>query len=148
MQVDDSKQNGNYSALLSYGIYRPPEIHFSNTHTQQSPVATRLIFWSDPLSTLILYVCEQRRFWRDCADAQRRLAWAFAVRLCDKYNNLMSWLKSFDIPHFTPHFALDSHIINFYLQTCNICEFDLSKLYLHFPMKQNWWRSTFAENGV
>ena len=23
----------------------------------------------------------------------RRLAWAFAGRLCDKYHNLMSWLK-------------------------------------------------------
>ena len=25
--------------------------------------------WSDPSSTSILYVCEQRRLWRDCADA-------------------------------------------------------------------------------
>ena len=24
----------------------------------------------------------------------RRLAWAFAARLCDKYHNLMSWLIS------------------------------------------------------
>ena len=28
------------------------------------------------------------------AKALRCLAWAFAVRLCDKYHNLMSWLKS------------------------------------------------------
>ena len=34
---------------------------------------------------------EQRRLWRDCADAQ--LAGAFAGRLCDKYQNLMSWLN-------------------------------------------------------
>ena len=26
----------------------------------------------------------------------RRLAWAFAGRLCDKGNNRMSWLKCFD----------------------------------------------------
>ena len=31
-------------------------------------------FWSDPSSTSILYVCEQRRLWRDCADAQSRLS--------------------------------------------------------------------------
>ena len=29
--------------------------------------------WSDPSSTFILYVCEQRRIWRDCADAQKYL---------------------------------------------------------------------------
>ena len=125
-------------------------------------------FWSDPSSISVLNVCEQRRLWRDCADAQarlslrwspmwyarkayklmgwlicfvwwynnllcfypqpsnrarclifgrtlrlfqylmcansegsgetarmRRLVWAFAGRLCDKYRNLTSWLKSF-----------------------------------------------------
>ena len=26
-------------------------------------------FWSDRLSTAILHVCEQRKLWRDCADA-------------------------------------------------------------------------------
>ena len=33
-------------------------------------------FWSDPSSTSIVHVCEQRRLWRDCANAQgmRRLA--------------------------------------------------------------------------
>ena len=49
-------------------------------------------FWSDPSSTPILHVCEQRRLWRDCADAQARLS--LCCRLCDKYNNLMSWLNS------------------------------------------------------
>ena len=47
-------------------------------------------FWSDTSSTSILYVCEQRN---SGGTAQmRRLAWAFAGRLCDKYHNLMSWL--------------------------------------------------------
>ena len=42
-------------------------------------------FLSDPLSTPILHVCEQRRLWRD---------WAWAGHLlCDKYHNLMNWLK-------------------------------------------------------
>ena len=49
-------------------------------------------FWSDPSSTSVLYVCEQRRLCRDCADAQARPP--FAGRLCDKYHNLMSWLNS------------------------------------------------------
>ena len=31
-------------------------------------------FWSDPSSTSILHVCEQRRLWRDCADAQAHLS--------------------------------------------------------------------------
>ena len=31
-------------------------------------------FWMDPSSTSILHVCEQRRLWRDCADAQARLS--------------------------------------------------------------------------
>ena len=31
-------------------------------------------FWPDPSSTSILYVCEQRRRWLDCADAQARLS--------------------------------------------------------------------------
>ena len=30
--------------------------------------------WLDPLSTSILHVCEQRRLWRDCTDAQARLS--------------------------------------------------------------------------
>ena len=42
------------------------------------------IFRSDPSSTSILHVCEQRRLWRDCT---------VAGRLCDKNQNLMSWLK-------------------------------------------------------
>ena len=31
-------------------------------------------FWSDPSSTSIPYVCEQRRLWWDCADEQSRLS--------------------------------------------------------------------------
>ena len=31
-------------------------------------------FWSDPSSTSILHVCEQRRLWRDCASKYHELA--------------------------------------------------------------------------
>ena len=50
-------------------------------------------FWSDPSSTSIRYVREQRRLWREAQSRLSSLAWAFAVRLCDKYHNLMSWLS-------------------------------------------------------
>ena len=36
-------------------------------------------FWSDPSSTSIVHVCEQRRLWRDCADAQARLSLRWAT---------------------------------------------------------------------
>ena len=45
-------------------------------------------FGSDPSSTSILHVCEQRRLWRDCADALVRLR-TFA----GQNHNLMSWLS-------------------------------------------------------
>ena len=31
-------------------------------------------FWSEPSSTSLLYVCGQRRLWRDCVDAQAPLS--------------------------------------------------------------------------
>ena len=47
----------------------------SQTRMRSRPVGTRcLIFWSEPSSTFILHVCEQRRLWRDCANAQGRLS--------------------------------------------------------------------------
>ena len=42
----------------------------------------------------------------DCADAQ--LAWAFAGRLCDKYHNLMSWLK-FHLTIYCMSISLKAH---------------------------------------
>ena len=49
--------------------------------------------WSDPLSTFIHNVCEQRRLWRDCAHAKAQATYHIdAGRLCDKYYNRMSWL--------------------------------------------------------
>ena len=44
-------------------------------------------FWSDPSST-----CGNNEGPGETAQ-MRRLAWAFAGRLCDKYHYLMSWLK-------------------------------------------------------
>ena len=46
-------------------------------------------FWSDTSSTSMLHVCEGPGE----TARMRRLAWAFAGCLCDKYHNLKSWLK-------------------------------------------------------
>ena len=49
-----------------------------------------LNFWSDSSSTSILCANSEGS---DETARMRRLAWAFAGRLCDKYHNLMSWLS-------------------------------------------------------
>ena len=46
---------------------------------------------TEPPRSPILLVCEQRKLWRDCADAQARLSFRWSQ--CDQYHNLMSWLK-------------------------------------------------------
>ena len=48
--------------------------------------------WCDPSSTSILRVRTAKALAR-----LRRLAWAFAGHLCDKYHNLMSWLISYHL---------------------------------------------------
>ena len=65
------------------------------TCMRSHPVGEMSDFCSDPSSTSILHVCEQRRLWRTLKVLARLLAWAFAGRLCDKYHNLMSWLIFF-----------------------------------------------------
>ena len=56
-------------------------------------------FWSDPLLCLLPYfMCANSEGSGETARMQS-LAWAFAVRLCDSYHNLMSWLKSLDVSH-------------------------------------------------
>ena len=47
-------------------------------------------FWSDPSSTSILYSCDSEG--SSEIPRMRKLAWAYAGRLCDKHHNLMSWL--------------------------------------------------------
>ena len=44
-------------------------------------------FWSDPSSTSMHHVCEQRRLWRDCAGSSESSMVAY------KYHNLLSWLN-------------------------------------------------------
>ena len=56
------------------------------TRMRSHPVGLDSDFWSDPSSTSILHVCEQRR----CAGSPKPLLVAYR---CDKYHNLMSWLK-------------------------------------------------------
>ena len=48
-------------------------------------------FWLDPSSTFIFHVCEQRRSVEIAR--MRRLTWALAGGLYDKYHNLNSWLN-------------------------------------------------------
>ena len=65
--------------------------HSSNAHAQSSNRARSLIF----CRTLCLLSCFM---WVNSEGSgetarMRRLAWAFAGRLCDKYHNPMSWLK-------------------------------------------------------
>ena len=53
--------------------------------------------WSDPSSTSVLHVCEQRRFWRDGADAQARLSLRLAYLshdLCTRLMPILSWTVS------------------------------------------------------
>ena len=60
----------------------------------------------------------------------RRLAWAFAGRLCDKYHNLMSWLSFIELHLCFQRIPFSDHINTsikdqtfLYLQQCNILTF-------------------------
>ena len=56
--------------------------------------------------------------------------------------------ESFYIPCESCQKFLHLKIVNFYLHSCSIREFDWSKFYIHFLMKQkNDDGTTFAENG-
>ena len=57
-------------------------------------------FWSDPLSTSIVHVCEQRRLWRDCEDAQARLSHRWSPEpslVAYVISTIISWASSFMI---------------------------------------------------
>ena len=58
---------------------------FSNTHAQPSS-GDRCLSLSIPY-----FICANSDHSGESVQ-MRRLAWAFAGRLCDKYHNLMSWL--------------------------------------------------------
>ena len=73
------------------GTFRPPKSHSSNVHAQPTSGARCLIFGRTP---------RLRPFFM-CANSEgsgqtvwmRKLAWALAGRLCDKYHILMSEFK-------------------------------------------------------
>ena len=44
------------------------------TRMRSHPVGLDVLFLVRPFSTSMLYVCEQRRLWQDCGDAQARLS--------------------------------------------------------------------------
>ena len=63
----------------------------SNMHAQLSTGATHLTF-GQTLHLLPYFMCANSKGSGETA-WMRSLAWAFTVRLCSKYHNLMSWLK-------------------------------------------------------
>ena len=65
------------------------------THMRNQPVELCLIF-GGTLRLLPYFMCANSEGSGETA-RMRRLAWAFAGCLCDKYHNLMSWLKWFII---------------------------------------------------
>ena len=71
--------------------------HSSNAHAQPSSAARCLIF-SRTLRLLPYSMCANSEGSGETA-RMRRLAWAFAGRLCDKYHNLMSWLNYMSVWH-------------------------------------------------
>ena len=65
--------------------------HSSNAHAQPSSGARCLIFgWT--ILLLPYFMCLNGNG-SGKTTQMHRLVWAFAGRLCDKYHNLMSWLK-------------------------------------------------------
>ena len=67
------------------------------THMRSHPVGLDIWFLVDPSIGLDVWFLV-RPFHTWCVNSEgsgrmRRLAWAFAGRLCNKYHNLMSWLR-------------------------------------------------------
>ena len=88
------------------------KLNSSNTHAQPSSGARCLIF-GRTLRLLPYFMCANSEGSGETAQ-MRRLAWAFAGRLCDKYHNLMSWLKW----HSEVSISVSSfHVL---LQTCRL----------------------------
>ena len=56
------------------------------------PVGLDILIFSQTLCLLPYYMCANSEGSGETAQ-MRRLVWAFAGRLCDKYQNLMSWLS-------------------------------------------------------
>ena len=104
----------NWAISWDYGTFRPPQTHSSYSHAQQSSGARCLIFgWAHRL--LPYFMCANSEGSGETV-RMRRLAWAFAGRLCDKYHNLMSWLVLYAscvvclfLIHLVPFVLLSGH---------------------------------------
>ena len=79
-----------WASSWDYGTFRPPYTHFSYAHALPS----RCLIFGRTLCLLPYFMCANSEGSGETA-RMRRLAWAFAGRLCDKYHNLMSWLVLF-----------------------------------------------------
>ena len=62
------------------------------THMHSHPVGIDVWFLVRPYRLLPYFMCANSEGSSKTV-RMRRLAWAFAGRLCDKYQNLLSWLK-------------------------------------------------------
>ena len=62
------------------------------TRMRSHPVVLDVWFLVGPLRSLPYFMCANSEGSGKTA-RMRRLAWAFAGRLCHKYHNLMSWLR-------------------------------------------------------
>ena len=69
--------------------------HFSSSVNSffKCPCAARCLIFGRTHHLLPYFMCANSEGSDETAQ-MRRLAWALAGRLCDKYHNLMSWLKS------------------------------------------------------
>ena len=136
----DNWQTTKWVVSWDHGTFRLPLTHSSNAHAQPSSGARCLIFcWTLRLLPYLMYANSDGS---GETARMRRLAWAFAGRLCDKYHNLMSWLKSasfrrrvfayyHDMTH--PH----SNIILHYLALVFVlpCAAKILKIGLHIKKK-------------
>ena len=63
----------------------------SSTSSAQPSNGARCLIFGQTIRLLPYFMCANSKSSGETAQ-MRRLAWAFAGRLCDKYHNLMSWL--------------------------------------------------------
>ena len=86
-------EKDKWASSWDYGTICPPKTHSSNAHAQPSSGATcRSLIFGRTLRLLPYFMCANSEGSGETA-RMRRLAWAFAGRLCGKYHNFMSWFK-------------------------------------------------------
>ena len=76
------------------------------TRMRSNPLELHVWFFVRPFVYFHTLCVRTAKLWQNCASGSgetvqmRSLAWAFVVRLCDKYHNLTSWLVCFHAWHY------------------------------------------------